>query len=538
MDQAEHQSESALYSKQLGRYLLHCCLNDFSFAHGKLAESLEGFVVADAKSGALIPKKSKRPVDLPSISPFLTWQHEREHYRALMSTATGILLWRLNTDILSTASYMVRKINCGPAGETIRAPFQDWYEATGKALIAADPPYDPAVAESLGLTEKEFRRITPAVMELKARELETLQRFQTGFLGNQKMPMREFVDVANRAAPILADRSGIEGHRRLRWRARDESRPSQLPDPDFTVAELLEADARLYEHIALLSAGGSREHLQEWRRKHIFGIYKRAYDWLLAELGDPSIARAAIEIALMGPVDPAALPATHPAAGAEVWVEDAHPSWRLVRIVRALQETLWPWEVTERESMVSHRLSERAGIPSPRDVIASLVSAPLRSAEALYGDADLAGYSHEETSTPYHEFVESMIRLALSRKQKNPLDAIFPKGTSGLKPLLEFYNDCAVVNLFKVRDGKLQPFKESPRLIYQAIMELVAGLAIFALLGNGDVSDLPFLERSFTSGIRISGAGDILPMAPLNVKDMVESIVGKNAAARLRWAAY
>jgi hypothetical protein len=534
VDQSERQSDSALYSKQLGRYLLHCCLNDFSFGHGRLTEALEQFVVPDSKSGALIPKKGNGAVDLASISPFLTWQHEREHYRALMSTATGVLLWRLNSDILSTASYMVRRINCGPAGETIRPPFQEWYKTTGKALVAADPPYDPIIAESLGLTEKEFRRRTPAVMDLKAGELETLQRFQEGFLGTRKITMREFVDIANRAVPILADRSGIEAHRRLRWRARDESCPSQLPDPDFTVPELLEADARLYEHIALLAAGGSGTDLEEWRRKHIFGIYKRAYDWLLAELGDAAMARAAIEIALMGPVDPAALPADN----SEVWVEDAHPSWRLVRVVRALQETFWPWKVTERESLVSHGLSGRARIPAPRDVIARLVRAPLHSAEALYFDADLAGHSHEETSTPYHEFVESVIRVALSRKQKHPLDAIFPKEPSGLKPLLEFYKDCAVINLYTLQNGKVQPLKEPPRLIYQALMELIGGLAIFALLGSGDVTDLPFLERSFTSEVRMSGTWDIVPGAPLDVKDMVESIVGKHVAARLRWTIY
>jgi hypothetical protein len=126
----------------------------------------------------------------------------------------------------------------------------------------------------------------------------------------------------------------------------------------------------------------------------------------------------------------------------------------------------------------------------------------------------------------------------LSRKQKHPLDAIFPKEPSGLKPLLEFYKDCAVINLYTLRDGKVEPLKEPPRLIYQALMELIGGLAIFALLGNGDVTDLPFLERSYTSEVRISGTWDVVPGAPLDVRDMVESIVGKHVAARLRWTVY
>jgi hypothetical protein len=61
------------------------------------------FLHADSDSGSLILKKQTGVIDLASFSPLLTWQHERRHYTTLLSIAAGILLWRLNTDILSTA---------------------------------------------------------------------------------------------------------------------------------------------------------------------------------------------------------------------------------------------------------------------------------------------------------------------------------------------------------------------------------------------------------------------------------------------------
>lgn len=161
---------------------------------------------------------------------------------------------------------MIRKINLCSAGTSLRAPFRQWYEKTGRSQILADPPppYDPPVAHHLKLNERAFREYSSQKITTKMFELDLLLKFRDAFIGRIKLPMTDFVRLANDTVKILADRSEVDAHKGFRWSSRDLGRSSQLPDPDFTLLELLEADARLLEHEHLLQLGASQNERQKF----------------------------------------------------------------------------------------------------------------------------------------------------------------------------------------------------------------------------------------------------------------------------------
>jgi hypothetical protein len=376
-------------------------------------------------------------------------------------------------------------------------------------------------------------------MDSKAVELHRLRKFRDAFSGTERMSMEEFVELGNYAFSILAVRSGVDEHRHVRWSCRDPHRDSQLPEPAFSIPELLEADARLSELILFKQLGANPDDVEIWKRRHIFGVYRRAFEWLLGELGDEELARIALEIALNGPVDPSAGLAVQN----EIVVEDAHPSWRLIKAVEALKKTIWPWDIADRQEQVAFRIAEKAGIPSPKSVIASMLQSRIHTADALKYDARMAGASATELeATTYTEYSEAAMRFALERKREDPLATVGSRTPMGLKPLLEFYQDCAVFNLMAVRNGKPERLSDSPEMPRNALFELVRAIALNAVLEDGDVSDLRILERSLRSEVRFPGS-DLGTVASENrhenleidLREVVVSALGQNVADGLNW---
>ena len=128
-------------------------------------------------------------------------------------------------------------------------------------------------------------------MDLKCRELEVLLQFLDALHGNAGISMKEFLALAQTASELL--REAAELDRTLFWEAHNPAAAHYLPDDEFTLEEIIEADARLWELEILRVLGADKTQIDIWRDTNVFGKYKRVFDWLLRELGDTGPARAA-----------------------------------------------------------------------------------------------------------------------------------------------------------------------------------------------------------------------------------------------------
>ncbi len=216
-------------------------------------------------------------------------------------------------------------------------------------------------------------------------------------------------------------------------------------------------------------------------------------------------------------------------------VEDVHPSWRLLRAVRALQDEFWPWKPEDRAAMISTGISRNAGMPAPFDVAKALLEHPIHSETALTADAILAGIKPEATVAPYVQYAESAIRFALQYRKDDPLAIIAPSKPFGLKPLVEFFQDCAVLNMYAMRNGEMYRLLQSPDLLPMLMTELISGLSLFALMTDGDVEDLARFEKSYQAELRVSGFDEPIKNARLEVREIVSQTLGKGAADSLYW---
>ena len=113
--------------------------------------------------------------------------------------------------------------------------------------------------------------------------------------------MRSFEDLANGAFAILAINSDLIDY--PRWRAHNPDLELYFPEGVPTLEQILEGDARLAEHQALVHMGATTEAWEEWRIRSVTGTYAPAYEWLVRELGNVDVARIAVEIVLTGPID-------------------------------------------------------------------------------------------------------------------------------------------------------------------------------------------------------------------------------------------
>jgi hypothetical protein len=291
--------------------------------------------------------------------------------------------------------------------------------------------------------------------------------------------------------------------------------------------EVLEASARLLEADLIRAFHIGPGVKSEWRERSIFGVYQPVYDWLLTELRDVFISRAAIEVSLLGPVD-LCCAAKGPVIA---YVEDCLPSWRLVRAVEAIKNSFWTDLRSVQELEVKERIALRAGIPTPADVVSAALSEPILDKSAWSFDMKALGVLEDATVIEYLYYCESEIRRGLGIRDKDHLAFLRPETPDVFQPAIEFYKDTALLH-----ESPISRPRGAHHL--KAFQTLVGNLGLLSLLGDGDLSDVSKIQRSFSNAVSQLSASSNERVdwnSMCDAQRIVRDVLGDTIFSRLSW---
>jgi hypothetical protein len=457
-----------------------------------------------------------------AATSLLTLVHEREHYRQVTTTPLGLLMWRAVQCLLVDTDWMLRMLAFSGVHGGLFAPLTLWYSERGRDLLAAHPPLPPQ--EYLDVVERRAEGYGQWALEetqYVAESLDTVRGFLHALMDEKDLPMEKFIRTANLAYPVIAHRSGLEN--RINWDTRLPASASHLPEPRFSITEIIEAGARLKELEVLKQVKSDTAFVQEWYRQNIHGVYGPAFQWLITEVGDPFIARVAIDMACTTPLDLAC------ASEAErvLLVEETHPSWRLVKLVSALKQRYWPGGEAEQIRAVLEDVAVAAGVPTPASAVQSLVGRAL-TVDADWGGKDIvvrgeADDQFDLTFRRYFAEAERRFHFSFAQRAKNPI-SIMGRGdeTQELLPFIEFLADDAWLN--GIFDEHLDDafFVNTYRMV-------IGNLAKAAMLDDGDITLVIHLERGFKARARrrLSEFPDYDPMAVGPLVDGLPQVVDR-----------
>ncbi len=508
---------------------MHAVVLDLNFSQDQLHSCMRHFTDAPSTdlqvSIAEIPLsiKSSGFDELDDVLPILTLQHERQHHITLLSTTTGLLMWRCLNSLESTVVYAFRILRHSSLNDREFAPLRPWFHREGERLLQGNvwfskEAFPPGMESSVDSAHKLLARY----LSSKFLEIDILMRFVAAYNGDEDLSAVEFCSLANKATQILRDRYELD-HVTLKWSAANLHNESYLPQPRFTTTQIIEADARLRELEVLIATGATAGQLESWQSRFIQGDYAPVFGWLMSQLGNVAAARTAIVVALCGPVDLASAAAVQ---SGHVRLEDALPAWRLIRVVSALREMYWPTERQAQSTLILSGLAESAQITSPAAVLKAISAASISNPASYSRDALIRGYDEWSTAAPYFKFIEQQFRIYFEKLLSDAMSIVWPISPNSDKPLIEFFADGVVINAYNKR-------REDARLVLLAIEQLILGLACFTLIDSADVSGLLRYEERFNSLVP-SDSGNAMPRL-VDAKSIVAALIGGDSPVSLTW---
>lgn len=481
-------------SVELGRYLMHATIIDLDFPMERVHECVRNFTLEppetlphDVLSIALQAKASGFEA-LDEVLPLLTLQHERQHHVALLSSTSGLLMWRCMNSLISTVLYVIRILRQSSLRTEQFLPLMPWFNSKGKRLLRGPVQFSKtAFPGNIAGGWKQMHRFLASYLIKKMSEIDILQRFMAAFNGESDLSSSAFCVLANKATQILRERYDLDDVA-MEWSSAINQIDTYLPEVRFTTQQIIEADARLREFEVLRAVGATQEQMLLWESRFIHGAYEPVFTWLLSQVGDPVIARSAISVALCGPVDLASAKA----ANGRIILEEALPGWRLSRIVSAMRDNYWPTVRSEQSVYILKQAAEAAGIVSSLSVLEAIADASISDPQSCDRDARARGHEEWETSAPYQRFMEQQFRIYFAKLQSDAIEVISPRSPNSDKPLIEFFADTAILNAYTAG-------REDSRLVYLAIHDLIAGLGSLTLINSLDVGELLSYEERFNT---------------------------------------
>ncbi len=482
-------ADSGSFSYQTkGLYLSHSAVSQLGLSflnNTELARKLLQEVPGSHHGYSGWKFRSDVEIGLDEAIPLLVREHERHHYQQLMSTPVGLLTWRIMNTLTAGVLWIVRTLALTPATEGCELPITDWYFSGGREAIERNPPQQ---------SNRYYRSVLEHLDEVFF-EVQILERFLAAFLGRQSLSTHQFVSLANQALPFLERASDL--HYGVRWATRSAEAQGYVGTEHFSLTEIVEASARFYEHRMLGQDKSTKALLKDWKERSIHGVYKPAYEWLWREFRNPYFAGIAIDVAMNSPIDPVCAEAV----GGRIYVEDVLPGWRLPKITKAMKQVFWSPNLQEQDQEVLEGIARRAGLPTPKRTLLAALPKPFDGPRSWHNDSRSMGKPENETTAEAFHYTQAEVRRAFKLRLRDPLVFVGLRGGGEhevFRPALEMFADQALFNDNPVTTA-------SPYLHITFYLHLVTNLTCLSLLGDGDLSDVPRIQKSFEGAFRNRG---------------------------------
>lgn len=217
--------------------------------------------------------------ELNDIAPLLISQHERQHYRQMITSPWGLLIFRIQVLLDVHVDSILKNLSTRRVDVRDLFPLGDWYRNNRDTLRGSD--------------RELYWHLDPGFSHLEA-----LSQFMTCIVGAERLSPRDFVQRANACLEIVERCFGVAATGRWKEPGDDVAASSYFP-----VLDIVEASARMTEY-GLLERGENDRLLQEWRVAHFKGGDENAFSYVVDQLRNPLLAHFALDAALQALVDP------------------------------------------------------------------------------------------------------------------------------------------------------------------------------------------------------------------------------------------
>jgi hypothetical protein len=438
-----------------------------------------------------LPRGLQIPEDVLDV--FLTQLHEQSHYRQLMSTPFGLMLWRAMNVLAADVHFLARHVSgLRPPLYPPEPPIDEWLSNGGleqfDRSLREGGSIDPKARPSVRHQGPDLIRY----MDFLLQELRVMKFFHYGLQQRSELRVGDFISVANLAMEIMNRRSDLQVE--VTWSTRLPPETLLLGDGRFAGNEIIEGAARLEEHRIMGRMEVSPEMFDKWRRTRIFGVYQPVYEHLLDELKDASAALAVLDVAMMTPIDPAFAQAT----GGTLVVEDVLPSFRLPRLVEAARKRFWPRDPKKWQSLLAQDLATAAGLTAPARLAEFGATATYSGDNSWsYDTRLLSGQGAEILAKPF-DLAQEDVRRAMRQRLTEPTAVVIHDGQlEPIRPILTFFDDAPLLG----RPGLGDDWLLSVILSYR---KFIADGIHLALLSLFETDKLLHCERSMLQRIQSS----------------------------------
>lgn len=392
----------------------------------------------------------------------LTRRHEFAHYRQIMTTPFGFLLWRCFKSLISDVEHIAVEVSKREPLPKWRVPIHRWVMEGGLSI-------DPTNPRHLYLLHV-------------CNQVDVLQDFLGALIGRPVgLTVGAFLGTCRAAFAELCRRSDLD-HVPIFCSRRSNSELLYGPNV-LSGAELMEAATRLEERLVVESFPDSKARLEQWEATAIFGVYEPGYRWLMAETSDAQVALALLDVAFMAPFDLAFMQG----GDEEVFIEDLLPSLRLPRLVKEAKRYFWSSGTQELDQLMGHTLCDAIGLESPHAIAA-------RGAEATYNGPSSWGIDFEKDGGAAalnprlaFDYFDSECRRAMQLRSSSPSVVHREPYTTDIifRPAVIFYRD---VVIFGVND--LENRENGFMLVAALFRKFLNNVQLLRAIGLPDDHDL------------------------------------------------
>lgn len=407
----------------------------------------------------------------------LTRRHEFAHYRQIMTTPFGFLLWRCFKSLVSDIEHIAIVVSA-------RQPVPNWHVPIHRWALDGGLSIDP-----------ENPRHT-YLLHVCA-QVDILQDFLGALIGRPpELTVGAFLKICQDAFAELCRRSDLKHMPTFRSRRSDSD--LLYGQGILSGAELMEAATRLEERLILEKLADSNARLMHWEETAIFGVYEPGYRWLMAETGDAQVALALLDVALMAPFDLAFMQE----GDKEVFIEDLLPSMRLPRLVEEAKQHFWSNEEQALDQMMGHTLCDAIGLESPYAVAA-------RGAEITYNGPRSWGIDFESNGGPEalnprlaFDYFDSECRRAMQQRCSAPSSLHREPHTTEIafRPAIIFYRD---VVIFGVND--LEGHENALMLVAALYRKFLKNVQLLRAIGLPDDHDIDAMRELLWDRLSVQG---------------------------------
>lgn len=464
----------------------------FSLTSGYFSVA-SGVAVLRQEFVAREPVDDLKEISAARIDQELTLRHEVSHYRQLMTTPFGLLLWRTYNSILSHAEYIARALLDIEPPVDFSVPVHKWVmQHPVSQLAQAGHRFSAhrSTGSPLGLMQ-----IAPFIDRF-SQDVQTLSNFLEALLEGKCATVGEFVTLANDAFDALSVPSDMRAFKPWRTRLAPET-PFKR---DFSCSEIIEACARFEERRVLELLPDGVDRIEAWEARNIHGVYAPAYRYLQERLGDTDAALAIIDVAFMSPIDLAFSGMTKH----ELYVEDVLPHFRLPRLAEAATQIFWPEADEDLHAFLGTTLARQAGLLPPSDVARHGAEVAYHGPTSWGSDHRLAGRDDETNPEHIFRFAENDFRRAM-RWRAEDLTRVLHQRDIGdpyvFRPLITFYSNLVVFGFTEDHYRELGMKGEIALLAYNKFVRDGLALSLISTNNERELAELAQIikRRAFES---------------------------------------